>query len=125
VGHFDSALGEIAGHAKILAFVAARRTNRVRAGTSDRGNHQVSNSESGNTWTDLDNFTTLSENLDPAEVSEILTAYFEQTTRCVLENKGTIIKYIGDAVMATFPTPDRALPAAANAGHPRGVTERR
>jgi adenylate cyclase len=56
-------------------------------------------------FTDLDNFTTLSENLDPAEVSEILTAYFEQTTRCVLENKGTIIKYIGDAVFAAWGAP--------------------
>src|SRR5207245_580634 len=41
-------------------------------------------------FTDLDNFTTLPENLDPAEVSEILTAYFDQTTRCGLEDKGTI-----------------------------------
>ena len=56
-------------------------------------------------FTDLENFTTLSENLDPAEASEILTSYFEQTTRCILENKGTIIKYIGDAVFAAWGAP--------------------
>jgi adenylate cyclase len=56
-------------------------------------------------FTDLENFTTLSEDLDPAEVSTILIAYFEQTTRCVLENKGTIIKYVGDAVMAAWGAP--------------------
>jgi len=56
-------------------------------------------------FTDLENFTTLSENLDPTEVSKILIAYFEQTTRCILENKGTIIKYIGDAVMAAWGAP--------------------
>ena len=56
-------------------------------------------------FTDLENFTTLSENLDPHEVSQILIAYFEQTTRCILENKGTIIKYVGDAVMAAWGAP--------------------
>jgi adenylate cyclase len=56
-------------------------------------------------FTDLENFTTLSEDLDPAEVSAILIAYFEQTTRCILEKKGTIIKYVGDAVMAAWGAP--------------------
>src|SRR5215471_1489684 len=56
-------------------------------------------------FTDLENFTTLSEDLDPSEVSAILIAYFEQTTRCILEKRGTIIKYIGDAVMAAWGAP--------------------
>ena len=56
-------------------------------------------------FTDLENFTTLSEHLDPAEVSEILTSYFGQTTKCILEGKGTIIKYIGDAVFAAWGAP--------------------
>lgn len=56
-------------------------------------------------FTDLENFTALSENLDPAEVSEILTSYFGQTTKCILENKGTIIKYVGDAVFAAWGAP--------------------
>jgi len=56
-------------------------------------------------FTDLENFTTLSEDLDPTEVSAILIAYFEQTTRCILEKRGTIIKYIGDAVMAAWGAP--------------------
>lgn len=56
-------------------------------------------------FTDLENFTTMSENLDPAEVSEILTSYFGQTTKCILEGRGTIIKYIGDAVFAAWGAP--------------------
>jgi adenylate cyclase len=56
-------------------------------------------------FTDLENFTTLSETLDPAEVSNILIAYFEQTTQCILKNRGTIIKYVGDAVMAAWGAP--------------------
>jgi adenylate cyclase len=56
-------------------------------------------------FTDLAGFTTTSEDIDPAEVSEILTSYFSQTTKCILENKGTIIKYIGDAVFAAWGAP--------------------
>jgi adenylate cyclase len=56
-------------------------------------------------FTDLENFTTISEDLDPAEVSRLLIAYFEQTTRCILNNQGTIIKYVGDAVMAAWGAP--------------------
>ena len=56
-------------------------------------------------FTDLENFTTLSEDLDPSEVSAILIGYFEQTTRCILEKRGTIIKYVGDAVMAAWGAP--------------------
>lgn len=56
-------------------------------------------------FTDLESFTTISEDLDPAEVSEILTSYFGQTTECILKNNGTIIKYIGDAVFAAWGAP--------------------
>ncbi len=56
-------------------------------------------------FTDLESFTTISEDLDPAEVSALLISYFEQTTRCILRNRGTIIKYVGDAVMAAWGAP--------------------
>jgi adenylate cyclase len=56
-------------------------------------------------FTDLENFTTVSEDLDPGEASEVLIGYFEQTTRCILERRGTIIKYIGDAVFAAWGAP--------------------
>ena len=56
-------------------------------------------------FTDLENFTTLSEDLDPTETTAVLTSYFGQTTHCILEKRGTIIKYIGDAVMAAWGAP--------------------
>lgn len=56
-------------------------------------------------FTDLEGFTKMSESLPPAEVSKILIAYFNQTTRAILAQNGTIIKYIGDAVMAVWGAP--------------------
>lgn len=60
-------------------------------------------------FTDLENFTPLSEELGKPElISEILTTYFTQTTGHILENDGTIVKYLGDAVQAVWgaPLPD-------------------
>lgn len=56
-------------------------------------------------FTDLAGFTAMSETLPPAEVSRILTSYFNETTRAILEQDGTIIKYMGDAVLAVWGTP--------------------
>jgi adenylate cyclase len=56
-------------------------------------------------FSDLDGFTTWSEELNPQEVSTILTTYFNQTTRGILKQEGTIIKYMGDAVMAVWGAP--------------------
>ncbi|HVU15355.1 MAG TPA: adenylate/guanylate cyclase domain-containing protein [Candidatus Didemnitutus sp.] len=64
-------------------------------------------------FTDLEGFTTLSEKLgDSARLGEVLTAYFTRTTDEILAQKGTVIKFIGDAVFAAWgaplPQPDHA-----------------
>ncbi len=57
-------------------------------------------------FTDLKGFTSLSEDLgDPEKVSQVLVAYFNNTTGSILENNGTIVKYIGDAVFAVWGAP--------------------
>ena len=57
-------------------------------------------------FTDCKGFTTVSEELnDPQKLSELLIEYFTQTSKCVLDNGGTIIKYIGDSVMAAWGAP--------------------
>jgi len=57
-------------------------------------------------FTDCKGFTSVSEELDdPWQVSQLLIEYFTQTSRCILDNQGTIIKYIGDSVMATWGAP--------------------
>ncbi|MFO1513773.1 MAG: adenylate/guanylate cyclase domain-containing protein [Verrucomicrobiota bacterium] len=63
-------------------------------------------------FTDLEGFTSMTEKMPPSEVSEILISYFNETTRAILEKDGTIIKYMGDAVMATWGAP-MASPRAA------------
>jgi len=70
-------------------------------------------------FSDIRNFTSISERLDAHEVVEFLNAYFERACDRVLANGGSIDKFIGDAIMVEFgsplPYPDharRALRAA-------------
>ena len=64
-------------------------------------------------FTDLEGFTTLSEKLgDSSRLGAVLTDYFTRTTDEILAEKGTVIKFIGDAVFAAWGAP---LPQADHA----------
>jgi adenylate cyclase len=56
-------------------------------------------------FTDIRSFTTISEGLDAAELSQLMDEYLTPMTRIVHESQGTIDKYIGDAVMAFWGAP--------------------
>ena len=56
-------------------------------------------------FSDIRNFTTISEKLEPEEVVEMLNEYFSRACPHILENRGRVDKFIGDAVMAVFGAP--------------------
>lgn len=56
-------------------------------------------------FVDIRGFTTISETLDPTDVVVIINEYLSLTSRAILNNKGTLDKYIGDATMAIFNAP--------------------
>ena len=58
-------------------------------------------------FADIRNFTAMAERLDPRQLVQILNAVFTPLTEVVHRNRGTIDKYIGDAVMAFWGAPLR------------------
>jgi len=56
-------------------------------------------------FTDIIGFTKISEKIEPPEVLDILSRYQKRMTEAIFKNNGTVDKFIGDAVMATFGTP--------------------
>lgn len=56
-------------------------------------------------FTDIAGFTKLSEKMDPQDVLDLLSEYQTLMVDAIFQHKGTVDKFIGDAVMANFGTP--------------------
>lgn len=66
-------------------------------------------------FADVRNFTSISENLSPQALAELINAYLTAMSEVVRErHQGTLDKYIGDAVMAFWGAP---VPNADHADH--------
>jgi adenylate cyclase len=56
-------------------------------------------------FSDVRGFTSLSEGLEPKELSQLMNEYLTPMTRLIHEHRGTIDKYMGDAIMAFWGAP--------------------
>lgn len=63
-------------------------------------------------FTDLRGSTALYERVGDLAAFDLVRAHFRVLHEIVAAEAGAVVKTIGDAVMATFPTPDRAVAAA-------------
>ncbi len=63
-------------------------------------------------FTDLRGSTALYDRVGDLAAFDLVRSHFGELIAAVAAEGGAVVKTIGDAVMATFPTPDRALRAA-------------
>jgi adenylate cyclase len=94
-------------------------------------------------FSDIQDFTTLSEKMDSRDLARLLNGYLDGMTEIVMKHDGMVDKFIGDAVFAIFNAPidlpdhaqkavhcmlalddftERFRKAQSDAGHPLGVT---
>jgi adenylate cyclase len=59
-------------------------------------------------FSDIRSFTTISETLPPDELVKSLNRYFDVMVDIIIQRKGIVDKYIGDAIMAFFGAPVRS-----------------
>lgn len=56
-------------------------------------------------FVDVRGFTPMSERLEPKQVVDILNRYLTLISDCILKNRGTLDKFVGDAAMAFWGAP--------------------
>ena len=56
-------------------------------------------------FSDVRGFTSISESLEPKELTSYINAFLTPITKVIHDNRGTIDKYMGDAVMAFWGAP--------------------
>ena len=66
-------------------------------------------------FSDVRGFTTISEGLDPKELSELMNQFLTPLTQVIYRRRGTIDKYMGDCIMAFWGAP------VADGQHPRNA----
>jgi class 3 adenylate cyclase len=63
-------------------------------------------------FSDIREFTSLSENMTPQDNFKFINAYLSRMEPIIAQHNGFIDKYIGDAIMALFPNANDAVQAA-------------
>ncbi|MCU7834757.1 MAG: adenylate/guanylate cyclase domain-containing protein [gamma proteobacterium symbiont of Taylorina sp.] len=66
-------------------------------------------------FSDIRNFTGISEKMQPEDIIKFLNIYLEAMTEAIQNNEGTIDKFMGDGIMAFFGAPKILKNPAANA----------
>ena len=56
-------------------------------------------------FSDVRNFTTISESMEPKELTSLINGFLTPITHIIFDQRGTIDKYMGDAVMAFWGAP--------------------
>ena len=100
-------------------YVGPRTGDRVLSGQIKRGDGEVIRSA---IWfSDLRDFTPMTESLEPQALLDLLNAYFETVCAAVTARGGEVLRFIGDAMLIVFPvgassnSPKQACEAALDA----------
>ncbi|HYD98172.1 MAG TPA: adenylate/guanylate cyclase domain-containing protein [Alphaproteobacteria bacterium] len=81
---------------------------RILAGEIERGRGETL--KAAIWFSDLRDFTALSERLSRDELLAVLNAFFERQVDAVRAHGGEVLKFMGDGMLAIFPLPEQCMP---------------
>jgi adenylate cyclase len=95
-----------ATRALLEVYLGSNAARRVLAGAFQRGRGELI--DAAIWFSDMRDFTALSDRTPPAQVVQILDAHFDAIATAVSQHGGEVLKFIGDAVLAIFPIEEDA-----------------
>ena len=116
----SASLGRIAS-TLVETYLGRDAGRRVLGGRIERG---VADRIKTVLWfSDLRNYTRISETSPPEEIIPLLNDYAEAVVSSIHEHEGDVLKLIGDGVLAIFPAEERAQACAAALDAARSAQE--
>jgi adenylate cyclase len=91
-------------------YVGAHAGARILEGHIRRGDTDAI--EAAIWLSDMRGFTALADRIEPAALVALLNRYFEAQVPAIARHGGTVLKFIGDGLLAIFPAADRGREAA-------------
>lgn len=102
---------KLSTHAVLSTYVGRDAGRQVLAGKIQRGDSEAIDAVI--LFADLKGFTALSNVAETQDVLSTLNAFFDAMDQGIQESGGEILKFMGDGVLAIFPTVDQTEPDAA------------
>lgn len=78
----------------------------ISVGALENGRLPPKEAEISILFADIVGFTSMSEELTPSEIADLLNVFFEEMLQSVFDQGGTLDKFIGDCIMAFFGAPE-------------------
>ncbi|HEX7667152.1 MAG TPA: adenylate/guanylate cyclase domain-containing protein [Polyangiaceae bacterium] len=94
-------------------YLGKNAARRVLAGAFQRGRGEMI--DAAIWFSDMRDFTALSDRASPQEVIETLDQYFDAAANAIASHGGEVLKFIGDAILAIFPIEKDATASCKNA----------
>ncbi|MGO4436872.1 adenylate/guanylate cyclase domain-containing protein [Rhizobium sp. RAF56] len=102
-------------------YVGPMTAQRILAGRIRQG--EIESLEAALILCDLRGFTELSNRFPPGEMLELLNAYFDIVVPAITREGGEVLKFMGDAVLAFFPTADAEEASTAALSAARSIVD--
>ncbi len=95
--------------ASLTRYFSPNVLDRIMNNDTDDDEPLVAQTDAAILFADIRGFTQIADQLEANELLELLQSFHGRMEAIVFANNGTLEKYIGDAVMATFGAPDASI----------------
>ncbi len=100
---FNNMIQQLREKLQMQKFMSKLTVQMIRDSVREEGEQsRAMNRKVAVLFSDVRNFSTISEELDPEEIVKLINIYFELQTRIIESHDGIVDKFMGDQIMAIF-----------------------